>query len=112
MRYVGLEGADLHIARVRARAAGGGHDIPETRIRERYDYSRQHLVELVPMLTSLDVFDNTNEAPPREGMRPTPALLLRTARGKVEYVAPLASIREWAKPIVMAALRPGGNAGP
>jgi len=31
--YVGLESPELHIARVRARARRGGHDIPEARIR-------------------------------------------------------------------------------
>ena len=34
--YVGLDSVELHIARVRARAAKGGHDIPDERIRERY----------------------------------------------------------------------------
>lgn len=105
MRYVGLDGPDLHIARVRARVAAGGHDIPETKIRERYDQSRRHLVELVPVLTSLEVFDNTHEAPPREGMQPMPILLLRTTHGEVDYIAQLGSIPEWAKPVVMAALR-------
>ena len=38
--YVGLEGPELHIARVRARAIKGGHDIPESKIRERYNRSR------------------------------------------------------------------------
>jgi len=35
--YVGLQSAELHIERVRARVAQGGHDIPEASIRERYD---------------------------------------------------------------------------
>jgi predicted ABC-type ATPase len=38
--YVGLEGLDLHLARVRARVARGGHDIPAERVRARHDQSR------------------------------------------------------------------------
>jgi len=37
--HVGLASAELHIARVRARVAKGGHDIPEALIRDRYDRS-------------------------------------------------------------------------
>jgi predicted ABC-type ATPase len=36
VRYVGLDSVDLHIARVRAGVARGGHDIPEGKIRERF----------------------------------------------------------------------------
>jgi predicted ABC-type ATPase len=45
--YVGLEGADLHIARVRSRGAMGGHDISESNGRERYDVSKMKLIELL-----------------------------------------------------------------
>lgn len=36
MWYVGLATADLHISRVKARVARGGHDIPSDKIRERH----------------------------------------------------------------------------
>jgi predicted ABC-type ATPase len=51
--YVGLEGPELHISRVRARVEAGGHDIPAARIRERYDRSRDNLIRLLPKLTEL-----------------------------------------------------------
>jgi predicted ABC-type ATPase len=104
MRYVGLESVELHLARVRARVAAGGHDIPEAKIRERYVQSRLNVIRLLPRLTDLMVFDNSREAPPLEGKRPKPELLLHTAGGTVLEVAPLQSIPTWAKPIVMAAL--------
>src|SRR2546422_5178074 len=50
---VGLSSAELHIARVRARVAKGGHDIPEPRIRDRYDRSRLNLIHLMARLTEL-----------------------------------------------------------
>ena len=46
--YVGLSSPELHVARVRARVAKGGHDIPEARIRERYDAGRLNLIRLLP----------------------------------------------------------------
>src|SRR5262249_11946900 len=41
--YVGVNGPELHIARVRARVARGGHDIPAEQVRVRYDRSRFNL---------------------------------------------------------------------
>ena len=35
--YAGLSSPELHIARVRQRVLGGGHDIPESDIRRRYE---------------------------------------------------------------------------
>jgi predicted ABC-type ATPase len=48
MRYVGLDGPELHVARVRARVTAGGHDIPEHLIRARYRTSRENLLYLMP----------------------------------------------------------------
>src|SRR5258708_26643890 len=59
--FVGLSSPDQHIARVRARVAAGGHDIPEEMIRQRWDASRRNLVALMPHLTELKVFDNSDE---------------------------------------------------
>jgi predicted ABC-type ATPase len=44
--YVGLESAELHLARVAARVARGGHDIPEADIRRRFDNSRRNLIRV------------------------------------------------------------------
>lgn len=112
VRYVGLEGPELHIARVRARVASGGHDIPDTKIRERYEQSRRNLIRLLRRLTDLTVFDNSIEAPPLEGGRPEPRLLLHTANGMMRETAPLASMPTWAKPIVMTALASEERATP
>ena len=50
---VGLDTVERHIARVRRRVARGGHDIPDQKIRERYDRSRLNLIRLLPRLTEL-----------------------------------------------------------
>lgn len=102
--YVGLDAPERHIARVRERAARGGHDIPEAKIRERYTTSRAHLVELLPRLTELVVYDNSAERDPATGAVPTPTRLLDMAGGRVRFVAPREDIPAWAAPIVAAAL--------
>lgn len=102
--YAGLATVELHLARVRARVAKGGHDIPEAIIRERFDRSRINLIELMPKLTELRVYDNSQEADPDASVAPEPELLLHMARGKIVSLAHLASIPDWAKPIVAAAV--------
>jgi predicted ABC-type ATPase len=106
--YIGLSSPELHMARVRARVARGGHDIPEARIRARYDSGRLNLIRLLPTLTELRVYDNSAEADPHAGVAPEPRPILRTVRGKVAWSCPLAETPEWAKPILAAALTRGG----
>ncbi len=107
--YVGLTSPELHIARVRARVRKGGHDIPEDRIRERFDNSRLNLVRLLPRLTELRLFDNSEEADPQAGVPPEPKVLLHWVRGKVARTGDLAITPDWAKPILAAAMRAAGS---
>jgi len=102
--YIALVTPELHIARVRARVARGGHDILESKIRERYDRSRVNLIRLLPHLTELRVFDNSRDADPAAGEAPTPLLVLHVVNGKVAARCDLARVPEWAKPIVAAAM--------
>src|SRR5258708_18273885 len=81
--YVGLSSPELHIARVRSKVARGGHDIPDIKIRERYDSSRLNLIQLMPKLTELRVYDNSQEADPHAGVAPEPTLILHLARAKI-----------------------------
>jgi predicted ABC-type ATPase len=101
--YVGLDTVDRHIARVRIRAARGGHDIPVQKIRERYDRSRLNLLQLLPRLTELRLYDNSRESDPAAGLTPRPMLLLHMVRGRTVGTCDLAATPEWAKPILMAA---------
>jgi predicted ABC-type ATPase len=103
--YVGLSRPELHIARVRARVARGGHDIPEARIRERYDASRLNLIRLLPRLGELWVYDNSEDADPGAGMAPEPRLVLHRRRGAILRPRDLRLTPGWAKAIVAAAMR-------
>ncbi len=103
--YVGLATPELHIARVRSRVAAGGHDIPEAKIRERYESSRLNLVDLMPKLTELRVYDNSEEGDPRRGIAPRPKLLLHMDHGKIVDSCDMAETPEWAKPILVTAMK-------
>ncbi|MBI3491237.1 MAG: zeta toxin family protein [Acidobacteria bacterium] len=103
--FAGLKSPALHIARVRSRVARGGHDIPEATIRDRYNRSRLNLIRLLPKLTELRVYDNSEEADPFTGIAPVPMLILHVARGTIVRSCPLALTPDWAKPIVASAMR-------
>src|ERR1700739_1646806 len=70
--YVGLATPEAHIARVAQRVRSGGHDIPATTIRRRWRHSRLNLVQLLPALTELRVYDNSAEADPPTAPDPPP----------------------------------------
>jgi predicted ABC-type ATPase len=110
MWFCGLSSPELHIARVRARVAAGGHDIPEAKIRERYPAALQNLIALMPCLAHLQVYDNSAEAAPGEPI-PDPVLVAELKSGRLVRptdVESLAKTPDWAKPLVEAALSMGG----
>ena len=107
MIFCGLASPEQHLARVRARVAHGGHDIPEHKIRERWVASRANLIQLMPSLARLQVFDNSAEAPPG-GEIGDPVLVLEMSRGQIDFpqaddAVALAATPGWARPIVQAA---------
>jgi len=103
--YAGLATPELHLARVRSRVRHGGHDIPETDIRRRYEHSRLNLVQLLPKLAALRLYDNSAEADPAAGHTPRPVPVLHVERGKILNPRDLARAPEWAKPIVATAMK-------
>lgn len=106
--FCGLSSPEQHIARVRARVAHGGHDIPEAKIRERWVASRANLIQLLPRLAQLQVFDNSAEAAPGADID-DPVLVLQMSAGALVFpladdLATLAATPAWARPIVQAAI--------
>jgi predicted ABC-type ATPase len=100
--YCGLRDAELHIARVRARVLGGGHDIPEKKIRERYDASRNNLCSILPSIDELILYDNSDDADPHAGRAPRPVQLLHHRDGNILILA--SAMPAWAKPLAAVAL--------
>lgn len=107
--YCGLESPELHVERVRARVAAGGHPIDPGQIRERWFTAPINLIDLMPKLTALRVYDNSATASPGQPIA-VPRLLLEVRDQSVRRPAPgdreaLESVPGWAKPIVEAAFR-------
>jgi predicted ABC-type ATPase len=103
--YAGLTTPELHIARVRARVARGGHDIPEEAIRRRFEHSRLNLITLLPALAALRIYDNSVEADPASGKTPKPVLVLHMERRRILNPQDLPQVPDWAKPIAAAAMK-------
>jgi predicted ABC-type ATPase len=106
--YVGLASPELHLDRVHARVARGGHDIPEAKIRERYTRSLANLLSLIGVAAEIHLFDNSEDTP--DG-RPRARRILRMKGSRI--VEPsleglLLSTPRWAKPVVAAAVRVHG----
>jgi predicted ABC-type ATPase len=59
MYYVGLKNVDYHIERVARRVEAGGHSIPETDIRRRYDRSLDNVSQAIRLVDRVFVFDNS-----------------------------------------------------
>ncbi len=103
--YAGLASPELHIARVKSRVKKGGHDIAEADIRRRFDHSRLNLIDLLPHLAALRLYDNSTDADPALGKLPEPVLVLHMERGQILNMENLKNAPGWARPIVAAALR-------
>lgn len=84
--HVGVESADLSVARVKGRTKEGGHDVPEDKIRARYDRGRPLIREAVLRADRGLVYDNSKlNDPPRQ--------VLVFARGRLVRADP--RLPEW-----------------
>lgn len=103
--YVGLASPELHIARVRARVARGGHDIPEAKIRERYPQSLSNLVSFIGAAAEVHVFDNSGES--ADGL-PQARRVFRMRGQRIiepDLETLMSQTPNWAKPVVAAAVK-------
>lgn len=104
--FCGLDSPERHLARVRLRASRGGHDIPEAKIRERWQSSIANLIALLPHIARLQIYDNSRDAEPGTQV-PTPRLLLKMDARRISWPTDANTLRDtpdWAKPILEAAL--------
>lgn len=59
--YILTCSADINVARVMARVAAGGHDVPEEKIRIRYQRALAMLPKIIPICDKILIYDNTDE---------------------------------------------------
>jgi predicted ABC-type ATPase len=57
--FVSLISPDLNVARVEARVKEGGHDVPENKIRERYERTMNNLLPAIEIADESYIFDNS-----------------------------------------------------
>lgn len=106
--FCGLASPELHLHRVGVRVAHGGHPISDKKIHERWNDSRLHLIDLMPYLTMLQIFDNSAEVAAGQAI-PPPVLVMEMVKGRVTYpdtgdAEALAATPAWARPMMQAAL--------
>lgn len=99
--YCGLTTPELHIERVKARVARGGHDIPEALIRSRYATSMRNLCRLTPGLQQLAVYDNS--LPLDDRGRPDIQGLVHVSKDEILKLN--TDMPEWAKPVAAVCLK-------
>ena len=99
--FCGLTSPELHIQRVAARVANGGHDIPESKIRERWTGAIHNILSLIPGCAEITVFDNSADL--IDG-KPSPILLFSLVDGMFASL-PVSTMPEWAKPLATAAMK-------
>ena len=98
--FVGLTSPELHIERVKYRVSKGGHDIPETKIRERYVSSIHNMMCLLPGCKQVLVLDNST---PMNGNQPTIKKLFTVNYGTITIVEQTMPL--WAKPLAATGLK-------
>ncbi|MCL2785033.1 MAG: zeta toxin family protein [Propionibacteriaceae bacterium] len=67
----------INVARVRGRVATGGHNVPEEKIRSRYERSLANLPALANLSDTIVVIDNTGDDPVQIYARDTSGFVLK-----------------------------------
>jgi hypothetical protein len=109
IRYCGLASSELHIERVRARVAAGGHSIPEELIRRRWISSMANLIALAPCVHTVQVYDNSHTVGVGTPV-PAPIRVALVERGILKIpdsfdARALAGTPVWARPLVASLFR-------
>jgi len=92
--YVGLDDVKLSLRRVATRVADGGHDIARDDILRRYDRSMANLMQIIPLVDRVYVFDNS------ERRR---RLVFSREDGRTKFVSK--NLPVWAEKAIPASLR-------
>ncbi len=102
--FVGLANPELHVQRVADRVRRGGHHIPETKIRERYENSRKNLLRFIGTAANLRVWDNSIQT--HDG-RPSPfeVFAIKDRRLRLGNRMTIDQVPAWSKPLLARAIK-------
>lgn len=100
--HVSLDNADLAVARVEHRTDGGGHGVPEEKIRGRFERNRGYIREAILMADVGFVFDNSILGDP-------PRRVLTFSSGALTSIAP--NLPAWVEEVYADILEAGRLAG-
>lgn len=64
MNFIGLAGVELSIARAVQRTGGGGHDVPDEKLIERFPRTLKNLQAAIPFVDLLMIYDNSSATAP------------------------------------------------
>ena len=59
--FIGLDGAERSLSRIRSRVAAGGHDIPDEDAKRRYSRSIANAVEALQLADVARFYDNSGD---------------------------------------------------
>lgn len=93
--HVGVEKADLSVARVLSRVEEGGHCVPEQKIRDRFDRNGLIIREAMLLSDVGHVYDNSR-------LNHSPERVISFKQGRVSFVRP--RLPNWARTIYSADL--------
>ena len=102
--YVGLDSVELHIRRVRERVARGGHDIPEDKIRQRYDASRKNLLSFIGTAATIRVWDNSVQTADGSPARAEEVFGIANRKLSMPRGVDVAAVPAWVRPLLAQAL--------
>lgn len=105
--YVGLTSPELHLQRIRERVARGGHDIPEDKVRQRYDNSRQNLLPFIGTQATIRAWDNSTQTADGKPSQATEIFRIHQRTLEVPTNTDPKQIPGWARPLLAQAIKLG-----
>lgn len=109
--YVGLSSPELHLQRIRERVACGGHDIPEGKVRQRFDSSRENLLAFIGTAATLRIWDNSGTTADGKPVHAREIFRVRDRQLDVAVASAADETPGWARPLLAQALKLGLDVG-
>ncbi|PHV05759.1 hypothetical protein CSQ96_18750 [Janthinobacterium sp. BJB412] len=91
--FLGLASADLAVERVKVRAAAGGHDVPEERVRKKWADALTSANKSITRADTVAFYDNSTETGPREMAVFYQSRLVRMANAPAGWLALMPNVK-------------------